>query len=120
MIWAAPFDFHTTQAVHRADEATARERAAAAKLLSKEAEVGQLKGETASLRSSLTSRLDQQASEFKVRMHDVEAKLAAAREENAALRNQKMQQQQRGPGASLGPAGVNRQGSLDEEEPSSF
>ena len=84
--------------------------------------MGQLKGETASLRSSLTSRLDQQASEFKVRMHDVEAKLAAAREENAALRNQKMQQQQqqRGPGASLGPAGVNRQGSLDEEEPSSF
>ena len=106
--------------MHQADEASARERAAAAKLLSKEAEVGQLKGETASLRSSLTSRLDQQASEFKVRMHDVEAKLAAVREENAALRNQKMQQQQRGPGASLGPAGVNRQGSLDEEEPSSF
>jgi hypothetical protein len=49
----------TLQAVTRADDASARERAATSKLLTREAEIGCLKGEVSSLRSSMATRLDQ-------------------------------------------------------------
>lgn len=47
------------QAVLNAQEAQARERTASSRLLAKEAEAGSLKGEVATLRSSMSNRVEQ-------------------------------------------------------------
>ncbi|GAX77378.1 hypothetical protein CEUSTIGMA_g4824.t1 [Chlamydomonas eustigma] len=96
------------QAMSRLEEAQSRERAAASKLLSKEAELGCLKGEVSSLRSSMAARLDQLHIQYKARVHDLEVHLQQLKEENGTLK-QRLQKL-----SSAGPITNAVRGSLEE------